>query len=127
VAKNFDNRKDCNIKLIFIPTQSPDSFPRDNQSGLFYKFLENLFFPNIGLPRWRSWYTICLPVQETQETWVQSLDQEESPGERNGSYPVFLPGKSHGQRSLVGYSLWCHKESDTIEHACTHVHTHTGI
>ena len=29
--------------------------------------------------------------------------------------PVFLPGKSHGQRSLVGYSLWDHKESDTTE------------
>ena len=26
--------------------------------------------------------------------------------------PVFLPGESHGQRSLVGYSPWCHKESD---------------
>ena len=26
---------------------------------------------------------------------------------------VFLPGKSHGQRSLVGYSPWGHKESDT--------------
>ena len=23
--------------------------------------------------------------------------------------PVFLPGKSHGQRSLAGYSLWGHK------------------
>jgi len=23
--------------------------------------------------------------------------------------PVFLPGKSHGQRSLAGYSPWCHK------------------
>ena len=29
--------------------------------------------------------------------------------------PVFLPGKSHGQRSLVGYSPWGHKESDTTE------------
>ena len=29
--------------------------------------------------------------------------------------PVFLPGESHGQRSLVGYSLWGHKESDTTE------------
>ena len=28
---------------------------------------------------------------------------------------VFLPGKSHGQRSLAGYSPWGHKESDTIE------------
>ena len=24
--------------------------------------------------------------------------------------PVFLPGKSHGQRSLAGYSPWGHKE-----------------
>ena len=29
--------------------------------------------------------------------------------------PVFLPGKSHGQRSLAGYSPWGHKESDTTE------------
>ena len=31
------------------------------------------------------------------------------------STKVFLPGKSHGQRSLVGYSLWGPKESDTTE------------
>ena len=29
--------------------------------------------------------------------------------------PVFLLGKSHGQRSLVGYSLWGCKESDMTE------------
>ena len=29
---------------------------------------------------------------------------------------VFLPGKSHGQRSLVGSSPWGHKELDTTEH-----------
>ena len=28
---------------------------------------------------------------------------------------MFLPGKSHGWRSLVGYSPWGHKESDTAE------------
>ena len=31
------------------------------------------------------------------------------------SIPVFLPGESHGQRSLAGYSPWGHKESDTTE------------
>ena len=35
--------------------------------------------------------------------------------------PVFLPGKSHGQSSLVGYSPWGRKELDTTEH--THTHT----
>ena len=29
--------------------------------------------------------------------------------------PVFLPGESHGLRSLVGYSPWGRKESDTTE------------
>ena len=29
--------------------------------------------------------------------------------------PVFLPGEFHGQRSLVGYSLWGRKESDMTE------------
>ena len=29
--------------------------------------------------------------------------------------PVLLLGKSHGQRSLAGYSLWGCKESDAIE------------
>ena len=29
--------------------------------------------------------------------------------------PVLMPGKSHGQRSVVGYSPWGRKESDTTE------------
>ena len=29
--------------------------------------------------------------------------------------PVFLPGESHGRRSLEGYSSWGRKESDTTE------------
>ena len=35
--------------------------------------------------------------------------------------PVFLPGESHGQRSLAGYSPWGQKELDITEvtwHAC---------
>ena len=31
--------------------------------------------------------------------------------------PVFLPGESHGQRSLAGYSPWGGQESDMTEHA----------
>ena len=37
--------------------------------------------------------------------------------------PVFLPGKSHGQTSLEGYSPWGRKESNMTEHA----HTHTFL
>ena len=39
--------------------------------------------------------------------------------------PVFLPGESHGQRSLVGSSPWGPKESDTTE-ATKHLSTHNG-
>ena len=37
---------------------------------------------------------------------------------------VLLPGESHGQRSLVGYSPRGHKELDMTERL-THAHTHT--
>ena len=32
--------------------------------------------------------------------------------------PVFLPGESHGQRSLAGYSSWGRKELDMTEVNC---------
>ena len=35
--------------------------------------------------------------------------------------PVFLPGKFHGQRSLVGCSPWGRQEWDMTEHAHTHI------
>ena len=31
------------------------------------------------------------------------------------AHSSILPGKSHGQRSLVDYSPWVHKESDMTE------------
>ena len=45
------------------------------------------------------------------ETWVGKI-----PWRRAWQpTPVFLPGESHGQRSLAGYSLWDHNKSDTTE------------
>ena len=42
------------------------------------------------------------------------------PEEVNGSPLQFLPRKSHGQRSQVGYCAWGHKQVDTeTEHTCT--------
>ena len=40
------------------------------------------------------------------------------------STPVLLPGKSHGWRSLVGYSPWARKESDTTERLHFHLALH---
>ena len=45
--------------------------------------------------------------------------------------PVFLPGESHEQWSLVGYGPWGQTDLDTNERlsvqACMHTHTHTHI
>ena len=41
--------------------------------------------------------------------------------------PVFLPGKSHGQRSLVGYGPWGCKESDTTEATQHRIHPYSFI
>ena len=51
-----------------------------------------------------------------QETQVRSLGQEEPlEGRAWQPTPVFLPGESHGQRSLAGNSPWGHKKLDTTE------------
>ena len=60
-----------------------------------------------------------------------------SPGGGHGNPLLFLPGESHGQRSLVGYSPWGREESDMTEmteDARTHArvrlqaeHAHTDI
>ena len=41
-----------------------------------------------------------------QETLVRSLGQEDTLEKEMATTPVFLPGKSHGQGNLEGYSPW---------------------
>ena len=50
-----------------------------------------------------------LPMQETQETRVLSLGQEEPLEEEMAAHSSVLAGESHGQRSLVGYSPRGHR------------------
>ena len=51
---------------------------------------------------------------------VQSLGWEHLLKKELEPSPVFLPGKSHGQRSLVGYSSQGHKDSDMTEQLSKH-------
>ena len=44
-----------------------------------------------------------------QETQVQFMGPEDSPGEGNATHSSILTWKIHGQRSLVGYSPWGRK------------------
>ena len=64
----------------------------------------------------------CFPVAQRlkrlpamQETWLQSLGQEDPWRKKWQPTPVFSPGKSHGWRSLVGYGPGACKELDTTE------------
>ena len=54
--------------------------------------------------------------QETQEMQIRSLGWEDPLERKWQPIPVFLPGESHGQRSLAGYTVhWAAEESDKTE------------
>ena len=55
-----------------------------------------------------------------QETQIRPLCQEKPLETKWQPSLVFLAGESHGQRSLVGYSPWGLKESDTTKRL-THI------
>ena len=54
-------------------------------------------------------------VQETQETWVWSVGQEDPMEEEMAARSNILPWQSHGQRSLPGCNPEGHKGLDTTE------------
>ena len=56
-----------------------------------------------------------------QETQIRSLGWEDALEKEMAATPVFLPGKSHGLRSLVGYRPWGRKDSDTTERLHFHL------
>ena len=66
----------------------------------------------IWLPWWLRRYSVCLQCGRPGfDSWVGKI-----PWRRKWhSTPALLPGKSHGRRSLIGYSPWGCKESDTTE------------
>ena len=58
---------------------------------------------SLGLPWWLSDKESALTIQEI---WVPSLGWKDSRRRKWQPIPTFLPGKSHGQKSLTGYSPW---------------------
>ena len=59
-------------------------------------------------------------VKNMPEPQISSLDREDPLEEEMLIPPIFLPEKFHGQRSLVDYSPWGIKESNTIEQLSMH-------
>ena len=72
-----------------------------------------------------QWHRVYLKYRRCRgckfDPWVEEIPW----GRKWQPTPVCMPGKSHGQRSLMGYSLWDHNESDPAEHMHTRAHTHT--
>ena len=67
----------------------------------------------LPLPRWLSdKEPVCQCRKQGFNLWVWKIPQRR----KQQLSTVFLPGKFHGQRSLVGYSPWGCKELDTTEH-----------
>ena len=75
-------------------------------SSLDLVYIEQWSFPGGSLVQ-------SPPVK--QDRWAQSLGWEDPLEEEMATIPVFLLRKSHGQRSLVGYSPGGCKESDMTE------------
>ena len=55
-----------------------------------------------------------------QDLRVRGLGQKDPLRKEMAAISVFLPGKSHRQRSLGGYSPWGHKESDMAKRLKPH-------
>ena len=73
---------------------------------------DTILLKPLGLPWWLRWYSVCLQYGRPR------FDPRVGNILWRGKWqpiPVLLPGKSQGWRSLVGYSPWGRKESDTTE------------
>ena len=107
----------CILPLLF-PTHSPSS--KEQRCGclpLNSGPRKGLQQSNLERVRYSLVTQTVKNLPAMQETRVWSLGQED-PLEKEMAVFLrsgFLPGEAHRQRSLAGYSLWGHKESDTTE------------
>ena len=92
-----DIKESLNIMIIHQINESK------NSKWLRYKFSLN-YRLNVIPTKFPVYKFIC-NFYKMQRTWRRKWQPT----------PVLLPRKFHGWRSLVGYCLWGHKESDTTE------------
>ena len=86
--------------------------PNGQEPSMPLGFSLSLVFHCWGLPRWLSGKESSCQFRRCGfSSWVRKIPQRR----KWQPTPVFLPGKSHGERSLVGYSSWGCQESDTNE------------
>ena len=72
---------------------------------------------NLEMIGWKCLGCLKTSRKSLKPWWDSGIQVQimRSKGTKRQPTPVFLPGKSHGQRSLVDYSPWGPKESDMTE------------
>ena len=121
--------KDKDI-LTDLPGKDGEATFRGRQSSLlficlFYYMIHDLqCYVHFRLPWWLRRYSVCLQCRRPGfDPWVGKIPWRR----RWQSTPVLLPGKSHGHRSLVGYSPWGRKESSSFQACSKTVYTYICI
>ena len=71
-----------------------------------------------GFPRWHSSTDSVSQCRRHRRLGFSPSVGKIPWGRKQQPTPVFLPGKSHGQRKLAGWSPWGRKKSDMTEHTC---------
>ena len=80
-----------------------------------------------GFPRWLSGKESTCQCRRSRRHRFKSCVRKRPWRRKWQPIPVFLPGKAHGQRSLMGYSPWDCKKLDTTEYSFTDLYTgHLG-
>ena len=113
---------------IYFPYQGMNPGPLHWKRGVLAtgppeKSLDSLFkvFQAIyGLPRWHSDKESACQCRSHRRCGLDPRLRKIPWSRKWQTTAVFLPGKSHEQRSLAGYSPWGHRESDTTEYMCTY-------
>ena len=85
----------CNLGILYLYSLNLATLSRASQMVLVVKNLP------ANARDERIWFNPWVRKIPCSRKWQPTL--------------VFLPGKYHGQRRLVGYSPWGHKESDTTQ------------
>ena len=111
------------VRLLLVQTeetnlrQKSENNPWEMHSALAcdcYRPCKAPHYLPTALPRWRSSKeSACLSGR--CKRWGFDPSSKIPWSRKWQPIPVFLPGKFHEQRSLVGYSPWGHKKSDTTE------------
>ena len=97
---------------------SPHLPPRD-KLGEQFRAWSTPVKANLDVYYCSTWASLVAQIVKRlptmRETWGSILGWEDPLEKEMATHFTILAWKPHGQRTLVGYSPWCHEEPDTIE------------